>query len=427
MIRNDLLADRKLKKNIPVWISFFLICISSDTYIFGTITNNPFEIIPRIAALLYFAIYGINYLSGYCIRGKKQSIVVCVIMVITLAISGYAAKDTFSRCFVKFLCIMIGYIVATQFAFQSFKQAFCKIVYVITCISLVVEVIAYIAPGFIKLFPIYEGTNIHNLLICGVFDRYLTTMTVRNTGIFWEPGVFQMYIVVAMIFDIFQDKDFNKKRFVIFAIGLLTTFSTTGYLALLVIMNVYILWKPESSRGRVSNFKAEIFLCIILVAGIILTSETLRSMVFGKILDSKDGSMNVRKASFLCSIEIFLDHPITGAGMNSIPSLMYDYSRANPFIYGFTSQNTNTVLYQFAAHGFVYGAFFIYGIFKFSKAVGLNKIGKIGIFATMFILYTGENLAVSFLPYLLIFFGLENADTKGKKVIRGQMMERDLL
>ena len=65
------------------------------------------------------------------------------------------------------------------------------------------------------------------------------TGLIRNSGPFWEPGAFGGYLMLALIFNTLLHRTLFKKQNIIYVAALLTTFSTTTYLALLVFVMGY--------------------------------------------------------------------------------------------------------------------------------------------------------------------------------------------
>lgn len=58
----------------------------------------------------------------------------------------------------------------------------------------------------------------------------------RNSGPFWEPGAFAIFLSLAILFDIIQKNNFILRNNIFLIIALFTTFSTTGYLILALIL-----------------------------------------------------------------------------------------------------------------------------------------------------------------------------------------------
>ena len=73
---------------------------------------------------------------------------------------------------------------------------------------------------------------------------------------------------------------------------------------------------------------------------------------------------------------------------------------------GWTHDNTNTLFYQFAAHGIPFGVLFAVGTYKFGNCFANGrKIITISVFLMLFLLYIGENLQYSIFPYIAVFYG----------------------
>ena len=84
-------------------------------------------------------------------------------------------------------------------------------------------------PALGTLYKMWMGQNIRSFS--------------RNSGPFWEPGIFQIYINIALYFALFFFKNKAGKtpwvHIVVFCITILTTISTTGYL----VMAGQLSWK----------------------------------------------------------------------------------------------------------------------------------------------------------------------------------------
>lgn len=74
---------------------------------------------------------------------------------------------------------------------------------------------------------------------------------IRNSGPFWEPGSFGGYLIIALIFNTLIHNTLWRKDNIILTIAILTTFSTTTYLAFaaftmgysfLMLKNVALRW-----------------------------------------------------------------------------------------------------------------------------------------------------------------------------------------
>jgi hypothetical protein len=107
-----------------------------------------------------------------------------------------------------------------------------------------------------------------------LFYTYVGIHEFRNSGFFWEPGVFACFLIIVLLLNLFLNKfkfDTNSK---IIIIGLISTVSTTGYLALLL---VFFLWY----RYKVPQIKMGVLVVIGLSIVLIFTIPFLGDKITG--------------------------------------------------------------------------------------------------------------------------------------------------
>jgi hypothetical protein len=85
--------------------------------------------------------------------------------------------------------------------------------------------------------------------------------TGRNFGMFWEPGAFAGYLILALIFVAIKNGKFQigpyRKEVLWIVLALLTTGSTTGYVIFGLILFIYSM--QNFRWGKIINFKLRIF------------------------------------------------------------------------------------------------------------------------------------------------------------------------
>ena len=195
---------------------------------------------------------------------------------------------------------------------------------------------------------------------------FRTDVLVRNWGPFREPGVFQLFIVVAVIYELFRKKKSNWIKLVVFIFAIITTFSTTGYIALgVVILAVVLMNKNNMSIGQRRLLIGVVIVFVLLILYLsIFTDLIIKSdgygSVFGKILGSYESlSYNTRMASIWTNIKIFFENPIFGKGITYVDN---HYSAIASSMYGMSIvDNTNMLFILLARFGL--GAF-IYFYFE---------------------------------------------------------------
>ena len=199
----------------------------------------------------------------------------------------------------------------------------------------------------------------------------------------------------------------NKKKYIaVYIIALFFTFSTTGYIALMWIGVSYMLFNNEHKRRLGLNVLYFFIVLIIVLLLYLARSTELFDFVFGKI-DRTNGSYIARLAGFVINYEIAIDYPLFGIGsdMRLISDEFINRSLQSEIVLGWTRHNTNTLMYQFAAYGIPFGLIFAINTFGFGKKMVKGVLGCISVFVTIVLLYTGENLYTSILPYIIVFYG----------------------
>lgn len=403
-------TSRELK---TIVLLFILLFFSNDTYLFGTNSNELMVAIPRYLMLVFCAVSILLLIVRKKYKVHKDIVGLYIFMIIVLAAVSFYHHEHFSRVFIKIVCITTGMLVCMQYDIEEYSNAFLKCTALFSVVAILLTTLAYVAPSIVRALPSVVntvGVRFYSVGLAGLDERSLSTWNVRTGGIFWEPGVFQMYLNFAILLELFINHSPNKKRMAIFILADILTFSTTGYLALAWIIVTFALFGRDNNRSTTKNIAIFFGLIVATLAAYFLVFyTTLGSAVFGKLFDMKDGSTMVRQASILVNFEIIREHPFVGIGMDVMADEFERRSYLSSAIYGWTRQNTNTLLYQFAAHGCLFGIPFTWGTYKFGGKLSNKLFMKISIFVMFLMLYIGENLMTSIFPYIIIFYGADKA------------------
>jgi hypothetical protein len=165
-------------------------------------------------------------------------------------------------------------------------------------------------------FFIYSVQPTYNSLI---YSNFLP----RNCGFAWEPGGFSVFLSLAIFCNMFINKTKAKvtKRFWVFAIALISTQSTTGYLLLMVIL-LYYFYSKES--------KIVFYLFPVILAAVVsifslpfMTNKIVRlinetneidAMVVRSIGKKGEAFNPQRFSSLMITMIDFRNNPVFGLG-----------------------------------------------------------------------------------------------------------------
>lgn len=142
----------------------------------------------------------------------------------------------------------------------------------------------------------------------------------RSQGLFWEPGVYQFYLNVALHFFLFY---YRRLIWVGLAfVGVILTLSTTGTV-IAGIQLVYFLFF-NSQRGAI----AKVIIIAMFLPVILLYCSFVSTVVTDKLSGGRSGSFIARSFDTQTGINVALTNPL-GIGFN--PDTYQEYARTNAF------------------------------------------------------------------------------------------------
>ena len=283
-----------------------------------------------------------------------------------------------------------GYAIGTCIAvstlsFTYFRDTYIKYFNYLLLISIVIYCIEdIISLPFITIST--PGGNVD--VYFGLFLRSLRYTTKRLSSICWEPGQLQAVIMFSIC--LFADlitklsvKDLLKK-IGLPILALLLTKSTTGYIALSILLIYYVFSYFENHKFGIKTFFIGITTCIAIVFGILsIFNSRVVTDKFEQSEAKTDNSFNVRRMDNLAMFQMTFERPLFGYGISS------DERVQRNRVLGSVS-NSNGWFNLSASQGIVYLVVILISFFKrVHERVG-NRIVSITIFVLLFISQCGE-------------------------------------
>ncbi|WP_407879619.1 O-antigen ligase family protein [Owariibacterium komagatae] len=259
------------------------------------------------------------------------------------------------------LIVVFVFMMTTMMTISAFEHAFIVVLTAIAASSLVIYIAAILFG--IDRFAIY-GNEIHQFILlhsfCGFKD-------FRNSSIFWEPGIFQIYLNVGLFFLLFQNVYRAQKKLyyvalLLFVVSILTTKSTTGYIVLVGIVCYWLLvkWKNKSI-----GFKVLMLVPMVAIILIILYFAWNSYAIQYKFF-SVNQSLPKRLAALTSTPGILRDNPILGVGIGTRLS----YDRYADFG---VQDNSNGIANVFVQLGIIYGIAYLNQLVSKSKYYFANR------------------------------------------------------
>ena len=367
------------------------------TFMMTIISRKKFTINKKL--LLFLAAYIVTQVLSWAIHGfdVTYDIYNMLILLLVVLLVSRIEKITYIKCYVDFI-------------------------YFIAIISTILWGLRIIAPGILSILPVFSGwhgTSDFRFAVLGIVD--ISSMNVRNFGTFYEPGLFGIYLNIALYFLLFEDnvtfKNRNRKMFVIIA-GVLSTLSTSAFISIVLLLIAILFNKPQSGNSVLKNIrKTKRYILFISLLGLAFISfyffnnhraylfliSKFNEISWGMSLDNTTmGSGYERYRSFIYALQLMVYDPIFGCGV-SIFKEKFDG------IIG-----TFTPLNWMCLYGFFLGSFINYAYLKNSFIFKNNIKGTIVLALFWMSLVVSQNLYNDFIILMLISYNIISISTGNK-------------
>ena len=211
---------------------------------------------------------------------------------------------------INFLLKLYLAFLVVRFLQSTFRYVYLRVIYCLALISLAFFSVQIVLGPIGVDFDRYKTLFVYNTISTG-------SGLSRNSGMFWEPGAFQGFIMIVPLLYLNDLKylwDNYRKECIVLIITLITTQSTTGYIAFAVLI-AYALVTSEMPF-------ATKYITLLFIALIISMSFSYVSFLGDKIseeytatLKLKEGELSwSRMGSFYLDYQNIIRHPIIGNG-----------------------------------------------------------------------------------------------------------------
>lgn len=371
----------------------FIILWSGGGFTYGLFPQWMFLALPVLSIIVLKRGQGFNINEIYTI------LILAFILFLQKLKYGGSIVTLFTPIAVVLSCAMFAKVLK-----NSFNEIFVTIIYYLACITLTLWCISQVPFGlnFLRAIAtslpqlgwenIIDNTNVVDSMYIYSIPREIDGF-FSNSGPFWEPGRFTIYLTLALSINIFYNEQplFSKQN-IILIITNITTFSTTGYVAMGLLLCGYVL---------LSNIKIQHKILMLMIMAIIIPYVSQLDFMSAKILEQSQDidSAWSRFGAMVYHWGQILESPIIGYG----PFLMLAEDDL------MVSPNGLTDLIRY--YGIPFSIFLYVLLFKSTQLyVGIrDKKKNILVFIVILVLCFSQTIMVSPFFYLLYFFALNNS------------------
>lgn len=297
-------------KRLNVWERAFLIFVVLNS---GTAYALDYATLSYVAIVLYC---GIIFTRRVLINRRFSNILLTILFLTVFWGLQYLINDN-GTSFINIIknavlmFMVFSYIIQNRHKYDVIVFFLCRI---ILFISIVSSVIFLLHLAGISLPIIYtKAHNIPTVYYIESFtrDSFYGLFGYRNYGMYWEPGMYQIYLNFMLIAFLYRSEYKLNKKLLLAAylvLCILTTGSVTGYVCCVFIIGIYAFNNANSMF-----FKGFTVLCCLVA--VIIIFPYMQDAITTKLTMGK--SYTIRTNDYTIGFEVFKNRPLFGYGLNN--------------------------------------------------------------------------------------------------------------
>lgn len=278
----SLMKQSKIAKIIDLSLLTFIILWSGGCVTYGIWNNWPLHLLPFLIVLIVIrhlklkassfvpmAIIGLLvFIQMLVYNGAPISAIRIALIVFDITLAAIILKDTFVENYVD---IML-FFAATALGLYLFD--------VFGGHSILLSIAEHFPQGGREIMAEFDQSReISKTLWIYQVQTEFTRDYIRNSGPFWEPGRFTIYLNIAIFFCLYHFKyRINSKQVILLILCNLTTVSTTGYITMFLILGFYIF---NGNSRRTTKTVLALFMIIALY--FVLQADFMTEKISGEM------------------------------------------------------------------------------------------------------------------------------------------------
>ena len=355
--------------------------LASGSLIYVSYNDDLFLIIYFLICLIAFALRKKHRLSKYYFHYT----LICIVYLLLhpFLLNNYSIIN---KNFGYLIRIVSFLLVISILGYQKFSLLYVKTMLLFCCLNLILyldQILLFsISDPLASLFPLlttWDGNVFYENYIFFVYPIKGTegffNLTIRNPGIFGEGGLYQYFLNLALIMNLYVHKR-PVFSFIngIFVISIITTFSTVGYIIMIIVLaNIVIGESSERHKHRALNF-----LIISPFVLYFLFSPVVVDKLFNKE-STAFFSTQRRVLDTVIDYNVIKDNPILGIGLGNLETW-----RSYSFRFGGGAASSNGILNYLSKIGVIGFLITLYPFMKFDLKQKKNKMILLcNIFSTL--------------------------------------------
>jgi hypothetical protein len=231
-------------------------------------TQDRVFILVDIACCVIFTFY----VMGKGILVHRGAILLMISSAVWLFLVNVVNNDpAYSTYLALVISFYLTFITANAVPFEQFKNIFNKIVLFFAFVSLIFFFLQPLLSEHYSNSTIITNNDTAHYYNLWIWVSHLDAKD-RNFGVFWEPGAYQVFLNLALLFILTSNIKNSRKALEcsVLTVAILTTYSTTGYISCVLIYGAMLFNHKE--RITIPKF-------VLVVLGFLLLFYSVSALV----------------------------------------------------------------------------------------------------------------------------------------------------
>lgn len=267
-----------------------------------------------------------------------------------------------------------------------------KCIVVISLLSNALYLYHILGPGL----PMVESSNLKVLHFHYLFSSGVNTLGVgfvfRNSGIYWEPGMYQVFLTFAMLFYLYYPNIRQRIPIIVYlAVTAISTFSVSAYAVMAAILGIYVI---RNNSGLFVKFLVAVAFIVALFYAYPLLDASMEAK-------QETGSYEARSNDLFFGMKVFLQHPILGCGI-----VNDEYAKASFKVFHESRPDSNGMVNLLINLGVVGASLVIYYLICFGKWIKKNVSPYMLLGFLAWIVLSSNTEPIVFHPFFEFLVGI---------------------
>lgn len=402
---------KEKKRTVYLWILLVFIWINSGSSVQVIYASELQKILCAVGAVLLLWELG----KKKTLLLPKSPTGVFLLWLAAVSLICMAMWGEYSQAllyFSNFAVFYISFRITEYVEEELFLEAFLNVIVFFALVSLVGWFFTEEALNAGLGISITKKMGYRSFLIFNI----ITTSPNRNSGAFWEPGMFQGFLNFALMI-LAMKKKIEKTdvlRILVLVPAILTTYSTTGYFVLICMgclwgyRRIHRRWRPMANVVLLGALAY--FFLLGGVSGLVEQAPAFfPKEILGKI-ERQNISYTTRVYSIVYDILISLQHPFGIGRLHADQTIAEMALRYGYEVNARTSAFSTAFVYYGWGLGIYYLALWVVGCFRFSQS---DPVTFGLVLASMLMILNSEPVFFHIFFTCVLFYWLKKK--RGKK------------